>query len=111
MAWDANIKGNPAWLTKTASEHGGVDNFIDDIHNKGYQEGHEQGMIDGAGITVAAIAALYGAYEGIKYFVQKHKKKRQAIKECAEVSESAIRQICDEAVDDISDEDFSIDCE
>lgn len=111
MAWDANVKGNPAWLTKTASEHGGVDNFIDDIHNEGYQEGHEQGMIDGVGITVAAIAALYGAYEGIKYFVQKHKKKRQEIQEHAEVSESAIRQICDEAVDDISDEDFGIDCE
>lgn len=59
MAWDANVKGNPAWLTKTASEHGGVDNFINNIHNEGYQEGHEQGMIDGAGITVAAIAALY----------------------------------------------------
>ena len=38
MAWDANEKGNYAYLTKTASEHGGVDNFIDDIHNGGYQE-------------------------------------------------------------------------
>lgn len=36
MAWDANEKGNYAYLTKTASEHGGVDNFIDDIHNEGY---------------------------------------------------------------------------
>lgn len=88
-----------------------MDNFIDDIHNEGYQEGHEQGMIDGAGITVAAIAAIYGAYKGIKYFVQKHKKKRQEIQERAEVSESAIRQICDEADEDIPDEDFSIDCE
>ena len=32
MVWDANEKGNYAYLTKTASEHGGVDNFIDDIH-------------------------------------------------------------------------------
>ena len=110
MAWDANLKGNPAWLTKTASEHGGVDNFIDDIHNEGYQDGHEQGVIDGVGITVAAIAALYGAYIGINYLVQKHKKKRQAIKERAEISESAIIHICDEADDSISDEEFGVDC-
>lgn len=44
MAWNVNEKGNPAWLTKQASEHGGVDNFIDDIHNEGYQQGHERGM-------------------------------------------------------------------
>lgn len=28
MAWDANEKGNYAYLTKTASEHGGVDNSL-----------------------------------------------------------------------------------
>lgn len=61
MAWDANEKGNYAYLTKTASEHGGVDNFIDDIHDEGYQEGHEHGMIEGAGVATVVIAA--GRYQ------------------------------------------------
>ena len=47
--WDANEKGNYANLTKTASEHGGVDNFIADIHDEGYQKGHERGLLEEAG--------------------------------------------------------------
>ncbi|WP_295094489.1 hypothetical protein [Ruminococcus sp.] len=111
MAWDANEKGNYANLTKTASEHGGVDQFIDDIHNEGYQEGHERGMIDGAGIATVVITAVIGAYEGIKYLVQKHKAKKQAVKERSDSAQSVIRQMCEDADDkqyddnDVSDLD------
>ena len=94
MAWDANEKGNYAYLTKTASEHGGVDNFIDDIHNEGYQEGHEHGMFEGAGAATVLIVAAIGAYKGIKYLVQKHKAKKQAVVERSEAAQEAIRQIC-----------------
>ncbi len=104
MAWDANEKGNYAYLTKTANEHGGVDNFIDDIHNEGYQEGREHGMIEGAGATTVVIAAAIGAYEVIRYLVQKHKAKKQAIVERSEAAQEAIRQICNDSHSDSYDE-------
>ena len=96
MAWDANEKGNYANLTKTASEHGGVDNFITDIHNEGYQEGHERGLLEGAGGATVVIAAVIGAYKGVKYLVQKHKAKKQEVKERSESAQNALRQICDD---------------
>ncbi|MBR5682414.1 MAG: hypothetical protein IKW96_03905 [Ruminococcus sp.] len=111
MAWDANEKGNPAWLTKQASEHGGVDNFIDDIHNEGYQEGHERGMIVGAGVATVVITVVIGAYEGIKYLVQKHKVKKQVVIERSDSAQNAIRQMCEDTDDkqyddnDVSDLD------
>ncbi len=104
MAWDANEKGNYAYLTKTANEHGGVDNFIDDIHNEGYQEGREHGMIEGAGATTVVIAAAIGAYEVIRYLVQKHKAKKQAIVERSEAAQEAIRQICSDSNGELYDE-------
>ena len=104
MAWDANEKGNYAYLTKTASEHGGVDNFIDDIHNEGYQEGHEHGMIEGAGAATVVIAAAIGAYEGIKHLVQKRKAKKQAVVERAEAAQEALRQICSDSNGELYDE-------
>ena len=105
MAWDPNVKGNPAWLTKQASEHGGVDNFIDDIRNEGYQEGNEHGMIVGAGVTAVVIALAYGASEGTKYLVEKRKAKRHVIKVRAESSEAALRVMYHETESCINDED------
>lgn len=32
MAWNADERGNPAWLSRQAKEHGGVENYISDIH-------------------------------------------------------------------------------
>jgi len=32
MAWNADEKGNYAWLTKEASKYDDVDSFIDNIH-------------------------------------------------------------------------------
>ena len=108
MAWNANEKGNPAWLTKTASEHGGVDQFIDDIKNEGFQDGHEKGMVYGSAVTLAVVVLGIGAYEGIKHLIQKHKAKKQMIKEHSEDAEAKIRQICnDESFDnelDLEDE-------
>lgn len=100
MAWDANEKGNYANLTKTASEHCGVDNFIDDIHNEGYQEGQEHGMIEGAGAATVVIAAAIGTYEGVKYLVQKHKAKKQAVVERSEAAQEDLRQICNDSDSD-----------
>lgn len=97
MAWDANEKGNYAYLTKAASEHGGVDNFIDDIHNEGYQEGHEHGMIEGAGAAAGVIVAVIGVCGGIKHLVQKHKSKKQAVVERSEAAQEALRQICSDS--------------
>ncbi len=110
MAWDANEKGNHAWLAKTASEHGGVNNFIDDIRSEGYQEGHEHGMVKGAGVATVVITFAIGAYKGIKYLIQKHKSKKQVIKERSESSEAAIKQICDES-DDVPDDECDLDYE
>ena len=104
MVWDANEKGNYAYLTKTASEHGGVDNFIDDIHNEGYQEGHEHGMIEGAGVATIVITVAIGAYEGIKYLVQRHKAKKQAVVKRSEAAQEALRQICKDSDSEPYDE-------
>ena len=100
MAWNPNEEGNYAWLTKTASEHGGVDGFIDDIHEEGYQEGKENGIFIGASLATAAIGVLFGAYKGIKALVQKHKNKKQTINEKSESSKNALRQMYDTANDE-----------
>lgn len=105
MAWDANEKGNYANLTKTASEHGGVDNFIADIHDEGYQEGHERGLLEGAGGATVVIAAVVGAYKGIKYLVQKHKAKKQMVMERSESAQNALRQMCDDDNSYLYDDD------
>lgn len=88
MAWNPDKKGNPAWLTKQASEHGGVDNYINDIRNEGYQEGHDQGVIEGIIIT----GVIFVAYEGIKHLVQRHKKQKRSVKKQAEFSKAALKQ-------------------
>lgn len=101
MAWDPNEEGNPAWLTKQASVHGGVNNFIDDIHNEGYQEGHEDGVIECAEVATIIICIGFAAYHGIKHFVQKHQSRKKSIQEQAESSKAALKQLCEESSDDL----------
>lgn len=62
MAWNANEKGNPAWLTKQASEHGGVDNFINDIYNKGYNDCCKHDLIYLTTVKITKLTVV-GAYE------------------------------------------------
>lgn len=109
MAWDANEKGNPAWLTKQASEHGGVDNFIDDIHDDGYQKGHCRGMIEGAGAAAIIIGIGFAGYQGIKHLIQKHKLKKQAIRERSKSSKTALKQMCEKSAGNIDNENIDID--
>ena len=104
MAWNANEPGNPAWLTKTASEHGGVDQFIDDIRSEGYQDGHDQGVVDGASGVAILIGGLLAIGAGVKHLIDRHKAKKQAIKEQAEASEAALRKIYEEAENDVLDD-------
>lgn len=44
MAWDPNEKGSWAWITKEASEHGGVESFINDIEKNARAEAHDADM-------------------------------------------------------------------
>lgn len=104
MAWNANEPGNPAWLTKTASEHGGVDQFIDDIRSEGYQEGHDQGVVDGASGATFLIGLGIAGYMGVKHLIEKHKAKKQAIREQAEASEAALRKLYEEGENDTSED-------
>lgn len=108
MAWDPNKKGNYANLTKTASEHGGVDNFINDIHNEGYHEGWERGLFEGAGVATVAITIVIGACKGIKYLVQRYKTKKQTAAEHSKSAQNALRQMCnDEDSDPYDNHDIS----
>lgn len=74
--------GNTGWsysdLTKEACEHGGVDNYINDLINLGKEEGYLQGVIDqrshdiriGAAIGAAGIA-VWGGIELYRYLKRK----------------------------------------
>ena len=106
MAWDPNEKGNPAWLTKQASKHGGVDNFIDDIHNEGYQEGHDKGVIEGAELATILIGVVFATCKGIKHIVQKRKENKKAIQQQSQSAKNALRQMCEDTAYDMTSEEF-----
>lgn len=42
MAWDPNEENSWAWFTKQASEHGGVEQYINDIENNGIEIGRQE---------------------------------------------------------------------
>ncbi len=65
----------------------------------------ERGMVDGAGLATAVITIAFGAYKGIKYLVGKHKAKKQMVKERAESSEEALREMYTETESCNYDED------
>lgn len=44
MAWNPNEKGSWAWLTKEASEHGGVEPYVNDIEENARAEAHDADM-------------------------------------------------------------------
>ncbi|MBR5682409.1 MAG: hypothetical protein IKW96_03880 [Ruminococcus sp.] len=87
MAWNPKKPGNYAWLTQIVKEHGGVEQFIDDIHNEGYQKGQEHGVLIGASIATIAFVAVLGAYQEIRHIVEV----RKASKVRAKVSSDIIR--------------------
>ena len=43
MAWNPNDEYSYAWFTKVASEHGGVEPYINDIEENARAEGFEEG--------------------------------------------------------------------
>ena len=79
MAWDPNEKGNPAWLTKEASKHGGPEPYIQDIHDEGYQEGYDEGKNDGIKEAAAIIGAGIGLYALLKHKWNSRKRKKQEL--------------------------------
>ena len=97
MAWDPNEKGSWAWLTKEASEQGGVNQLIDGIHDGGYQEGHDKGMIEGAVGAAVAVVIIAGICKGAQYVAKKISEKKQSIKDCSEASEATLRKIYEES--------------
>lgn len=105
MAWDSNEKGNYAWFTKQASEHGGVNSFIDDIYNEGYQEGHESGIVKGIGVATIGMVAGIVAWQGITYLVKKVKTKKKAVQQKSESAKAELRQICKDSANDTVDEE------
>ncbi len=111
MAWDPNEKGTYANLTKTAFEHGGPDQYIDDIYNGGYQDGHDKGVLDGVVVTVLTTIGTAAVGWVTKHLVDKHNAKKQELKEKSVAAEEAIRQICEEAPDDTQSNDSHIDDE
>ena len=97
MAWNADEKGNYAWLTKEASKYDDVDSFIDNIHNGGVQEGIGIGRVEGAVATAGLSLALFGVSKLVKSGIQKYKAKKKSIKESADASKETLRQMCDDS--------------
>lgn len=60
--------------------------------------------IDGAGVATVVITVAIGAYEGIKYLIQKHKAKKQAVMERSETAQRDIRQMCGNADNKLYDD-------
>ena len=97
MAWNANERGNFAWLTKEASKYDDVDSFIDNIHNGGVQEGIGRGRVEGAVVTAGLSLVLFGVSKLVKSGIQKYKAKKKSVKETADASKEVIRQMCDDS--------------
>lgn len=89
MAWDPEKKGSYAWMSQEASRHGGVEEYINDIHKEGYQEGYDKGVVDGV-IIFTVVTTILG---GVKFAVDKINKRRKKKYEIIEQSKKAKSEI------------------
>lgn len=102
MAWDPNEKGSWAWFTKEASEHGGVEPYINDIEENARAEAHDADMkllpliVTGA-IGIGALGKT--AYDKIKQKIAD----RKALKQKSEEAKEAL--VCGANSSEDSDEE------
>lgn len=92
MAWNPNEKGNYAWLTKQASEHGGANQFIASIEENAATQQRDKDMkLLCAVVTLTATVATAGtsAYYKIK---QKLDERRKVKEREAEEAKEIIRK-------------------
>ncbi|MBR1422514.1 MAG: hypothetical protein IJ571_03625 [Ruminococcus sp.] len=79
-------------LTSAAKKAGGVDNYIRNIRNEGYQDGHDDGVIYGVILASVIGGVVLLSKKGIEII----KSRRKEVHENAETSKDILRQICDE---------------
>lgn len=97
MAWNPNEKNSWAWLTKQASEHGGVEKYIDDILKYGIEIGQNKTSKEYLMkfLLVVPILLIGGAAIGVasKIAYDKNKQKLQAQKELQQKSDLAKEEL------------------
>lgn len=96
MAWDPNEPGNPAWMSKQASEYGGVENYLKNIEDNAKAEQREQDMILLRFALVGVGALCMGVGWVANKLANKKSKKKEERKEKAEEAEKAIIAIVHE---------------
>ena len=89
MAWNPNEKCSWAWFTKEASEHGGVEPYINDIEENARAEAHDADMkllpfIVAGAIGVGALGTT--AYDKIKQKIAD----RKALKQKSDAAKEAL---------------------
>ncbi len=107
MAWDPNEKGSWAWLTKEASEHGGVKSYINDIEENARAEAHDADMkimtlIIAGAIGIGALGKT--AYDKIKQKIAD----RKALKQKSDAAKDALICGVNCSKDAPEDEDMKI---
>ena len=107
MAWDPNEPGNPAWMSKQASEHGGVENYLKNIEDNAKAEQKEKDMeiikwVIGGALFVGAgcYAAGNKIYRCCINIKNRKKLEREERQQKAEESKEALVSIVNEETDD-----------
>ena len=104
MAWNPNEPGNYAWLTKQASEHGGVNPYLSDIVDNARYETHQEDlkmftciapMLVGVGILGKT------AYDKIRQtIINRKEEKRQKAEEAEKQIRKAIYKANNHEIDE-----------
>lgn len=93
MKWDPNEMFSWAWFTKTAKEHGGVEEYINDIEENSYAEGYDDGASSVVALIPVVAAASAGVGAGVKWLYDKYKtrkKEKEMLKLRAEEAKRAL---------------------
>lgn len=108
MAWDPNEKGSWAWFTKEASNHGGVESYINDIEENARAETREEYLqwlpwiITGA-IGIGALGKT--AYDKVKKKITAQKELKQKSDVAKEVLVNGVKAIENAQTSEIDSEE------
>lgn len=112
MAWDPNEKGNYAWLAKEARNHGGVENYINDIEENAKAEAHEEDMkllvsiiVFTLGLGTAIGAGAVKCYDKFKQKIAANKELKQKSDVAKEALTNGVKAIENNQTSEIDLED------
>ncbi len=59
MAWNPEQVNSYAWVTKTASEHGGVESYLNDIKREAFEQGRQKGIKETVTTIIATVGSIF----------------------------------------------------